>query len=84
MTYGSVKCRFLSPAESCNSFSINVLSFPFRFVMRAVVNGKAYAEGSGKKKMEAKQKAAENAFKSLLGESVDSVRISFIVDVLHV
>lgn len=52
--------------------------------MRAVVNGKAYPEGSGKKKMEAKQKAAENAFKSLLGESVDSVRLSIIVDLLHV
>nr|XP_033469730.1 serine/threonine-protein kinase par-1-like [Epinephelus lanceolatus] len=43
------------------------------FTVRAVVNGKAYPDGVGKNKKEAKQNAAKNALRSLLGEPDDSV-----------
>ncbi|XP_076599677.1 interferon-induced, double-stranded RNA-activated protein kinase [Chaetodon auriga] len=42
------------------------------FTLRAILNGKAYAEGVGKNKKEARQKAAENALKSLLEESANT------------
>ncbi|XP_053188619.1 interferon-induced, double-stranded RNA-activated protein kinase-like [Scomber japonicus] len=41
------------------------------FNVRAVVNGKAYPDGVGKNKKEAKQDAAKNALKGLLEEVVD-------------
>lgn len=39
------------------------------------MNGKAYPEGVGKNKKEAKQNAAENALKGLLEEPGDTVSI---------
>ncbi|XP_042357884.1 interferon-induced, double-stranded RNA-activated protein kinase-like isoform X2 [Plectropomus leopardus] len=45
------------------------------FTVRAVVNGKAYPDGEGKTKKEAKQKAAKNALRVLSGESNDSVSV---------
>uniref|UniRef100_A0A3Q2Q2Z9 DRBM domain-containing protein n=1 Tax=Fundulus heteroclitus TaxID=8078 RepID=A0A3Q2Q2Z9_FUNHE len=39
------------------------------FTIQAVVNGKAYPEGVGKNKKEAKQNAAKNALELLLDES---------------
>lgn len=42
------------------------------FTLRAVLNGKAYPDGVGKNKKEAKQNAAKNALKGLLEEPVDS------------
>lgn len=47
-----------------------------RFTLRAVLNGKAYPDGVGKNKKEARQRAAENVLRSLLEESIDSVRLS--------
>ncbi|XP_072768898.1 interferon-induced, double-stranded RNA-activated protein kinase-like, partial [Nerophis lumbriciformis] len=40
-----------------------------KFAIKAVVNGKAYLEGVGKKKKEAKQKAAKHALQGLLKET---------------
>lgn len=45
-----------------------------RFTVRAVFNGKAYPEGVGKNKKQAKQNAAKNAWRCLSEEPVDSVR----------
>ncbi|XP_067465800.1 interferon-induced, double-stranded RNA-activated protein kinase isoform X2 [Thunnus thynnus] len=42
------------------------------FTLRAVLNGKAYPDGVGKNKKEAKHNAAKNALKGLLEEPVDS------------
>uniref|UniRef100_A0A3P8UDN1 non-specific serine/threonine protein kinase n=1 Tax=Amphiprion percula TaxID=161767 RepID=A0A3P8UDN1_AMPPE len=42
------------------------------FTLRAVLNGKAYPDGVGKNKKEAKQNAAKNAFSGLLKETADS------------
>ncbi|XP_068581168.1 interferon-induced, double-stranded RNA-activated protein kinase isoform X2 [Cebidichthys violaceus] len=42
------------------------------FTVRAVVNGKAYPEGEGKNKKEAKLNAAANALSVLLEETIDS------------
>ncbi|XP_051285238.1 interferon-induced, double-stranded RNA-activated protein kinase isoform X2 [Dicentrarchus labrax] len=42
------------------------------FTLRAVVNGKTYPDGVGKNKKEARQKAAENALRSLLEDRIDS------------
>ncbi|XP_028983466.1 interferon-induced, double-stranded RNA-activated protein kinase-like [Betta splendens] len=42
------------------------------FTQRVIVNGKAYPEGVGKNKKEAKQNAAQNALTGLLEESTDS------------
>ncbi|XP_075332640.1 interferon-induced, double-stranded RNA-activated protein kinase-like [Odontesthes bonariensis] len=42
------------------------------FTVRAVLNGKAYPDGVGKNKKEAKQNAAKNALESLLEEPADS------------
>ncbi|XP_035519376.1 interferon-induced, double-stranded RNA-activated protein kinase [Morone saxatilis] len=42
------------------------------FTLKAVVNGKAYPDGVGRNKKEARQKAAENALRSLLEEEIDS------------
>ncbi|XP_059215936.1 interferon-induced, double-stranded RNA-activated protein kinase [Centropristis striata] len=42
------------------------------FTLRAVVNGKAYPDGVGKNKKEAKQNAAKNALRGLLEEPVTS------------
>ncbi|KAA8583991.1 hypothetical protein FQN60_015199 [Etheostoma spectabile] len=42
----------------------------FQFTVRAVLNGKAYPEGVGKNKKEAKQNAAKNALKRLMEEPV--------------
>ncbi|XP_067381581.1 interferon-induced, double-stranded RNA-activated protein kinase isoform X1 [Channa argus] len=42
------------------------------FIVRAVVNGKAYRDGVGKNKKEAKQNAAKNALSGLLEELPDS------------
>ncbi|KAK2824097.1 hypothetical protein Q5P01_021272 [Channa striata] len=44
------------------------------FILRAVLNGKAYPDGVGKNKKEAKQNAAKNALSGLLGESSDSTQ----------
>uniref|UniRef100_A0A3Q2D0Z7 Interferon-induced, double-stranded RNA-activated protein kinase-like n=1 Tax=Cyprinodon variegatus TaxID=28743 RepID=A0A3Q2D0Z7_CYPVA len=44
------------------------------FSLKAVVNGKAYPEGVGKNKKEAKQNAAKNALQCLLEEPSVSVR----------
>ncbi|CAK6951764.1 LOW QUALITY PROTEIN: uncharacterized protein LOC128372549 [Scomber scombrus] len=49
------------------------------FTMRAVVNGKAYPDGVGKNKKEAKQYAAKNALIGLLEEVVDSTETSAVV-----
>ncbi|KAG7999985.1 Interferon-induced [Nibea albiflora] len=42
------------------------------FTLRAVLNGKAYPDGVGKNKKEARQRAAENVLRTLLEESVDA------------
>uniref|UniRef100_A0A3Q1AHN8 non-specific serine/threonine protein kinase n=1 Tax=Amphiprion ocellaris TaxID=80972 RepID=A0A3Q1AHN8_AMPOC len=42
------------------------------FTLRAVLNGKAYPDGVGKNKKEAKQNAAKNALRGLLEETGDS------------
>ncbi|XP_022046975.2 interferon-induced, double-stranded RNA-activated protein kinase [Acanthochromis polyacanthus] len=42
------------------------------FTLRVVVNGKAYPDGVGKNKKEAKQNAAKNALRVLLEETADS------------
>uniref|UniRef100_A0A3Q4N2L9 non-specific serine/threonine protein kinase n=1 Tax=Neolamprologus brichardi TaxID=32507 RepID=A0A3Q4N2L9_NEOBR len=42
------------------------------FTIRAVLNGKAYPDGVGKNKKEAKQNAAKNALAGLLEESADT------------
>ncbi|XP_031695214.1 double-stranded RNA-specific adenosine deaminase-like [Anarrhichthys ocellatus] len=42
------------------------------FTVRAVVGGKAYSDGVGKNKKEAKLNAAANALSVLLGETIDS------------
>ncbi|XP_075932768.1 interferon-induced, double-stranded RNA-activated protein kinase-like isoform X2 [Anarhichas minor] len=42
------------------------------FTVRAVVDGKAYPDGVGKNKKEAKLNAAANALSVLLGETIDS------------
>ncbi|XP_031695628.1 interferon-induced, double-stranded RNA-activated protein kinase isoform X2 [Anarrhichthys ocellatus] len=42
------------------------------FTVRAVVGGKAYPEGEGKNKKEAKLNAAANVLSVLLGETIDS------------
>lgn len=39
--------------------------------MRAFINDKVYPEGVGKNKKEAKQKAAENAWRALMQEPRD-------------
>lgn len=39
------------------------------------MNGKAYPDGVGKNKKEAKQNAAKNALRGLSGEPDDSVRV---------
>ena len=41
------------------------------------MNGKAYPDGVGKNKKEAKQDAAKNALKGLLEEVVDPVRMFY-------
>uniref|UniRef100_A0AAQ5Y016 non-specific serine/threonine protein kinase n=1 Tax=Amphiprion ocellaris TaxID=80972 RepID=A0AAQ5Y016_AMPOC len=41
------------------------------FTLRAVLNGKAYPDGVGKNKKEAKQNAAKNAFSGLLKETTE-------------
>lgn len=49
------------------------------------MNGKAYPEGVGKNKKEAKQKAAENTLKGLSEEPPKSVRLLYgFIDLLHV
>ncbi|KAL7384317.1 hypothetical protein ABVT39_028016 [Epinephelus coioides] len=45
------------------------------FTVRVVVNDKAYPDGVGKSKKEAKQNAAKNALRGLFGEPDDSVKV---------
>ena len=85
----SIKCADsrLYFASYINTHSLVIFpkrffSFPLRFTLRAVVNGKAYPPGAGKNKKEARQNAAKNALKGLLEEPVNSVRLLYCFFVL--
>lgn len=56
-----------------------VVSFVCRFTVRAVVDGKPYPDGVGKNKKEAKLNAAANALTVLLEETIDPVRLLWIL-----